>query len=624
MDKVDLTRLLQESRQLNVRIRSTGHDSVLLPELVRGLDQIQEMSSQLMAKLSRPAGELSDHDERGGINTSKPNTMGVVTPAQDPALRERAALFLASRGFDLVELEEVVRKAASVLPQAELAFTATADGTKRIEPIFEGIGSGGPIDRDLERFLNNERETIINRVLLAAQDRRNHQLLQWREKKHQEKWKEFKRISLEPHLEAKLKGISSIGRDSLTKSTATPKAQAYTRVIKTFNETRLKKISGASGMGSIELIRSFMQEIKSTRVQEDDLKVEMLLDAWRMLKSLLTSVSSQGSLGDYEADGPDGGLENVFQAAASDFSTAYMAGLDVPAGAPWKRQLVAGGKRFLEELYMRFVDRTLAQFPRDALLGGRPSRVERIRAFCELRLKRYTPAELLQVEMMLVGPSVMSGASGMMGGAIPGWMIIFYLVRCGLVKEAWTWVQEHEVVIQRSDPQFIAFFKAFVAGDNYRETIQGQIRSEYSQLLANNMTGSSQYATQLTRAADMKITSTTTGRTIDPFRMALYKIMGRCELARKSISGGLVIQSSEDWVWLQYLLIEDVMPEVRSSTLVTYSLLDLQRLVLDYGPSHFDPNHTNPWHYYTILSLVGLFEKVDLNILRKVITNIFT
>ena len=49
----DLGRLLQESRQLNARIRAGGHDSVFMPQLQRGLEQIEELSSQLAAKVAR-------------------------------------------------------------------------------------------------------------------------------------------------------------------------------------------------------------------------------------------------------------------------------------------------------------------------------------------------------------------------------------------------------------------------------------------------------------------------------------------------------------------------------------------------------------------------------------------
>lgn len=97
----------------------------------------------------------------------------------------------------------------------------------------------------------------------------------------------------------------------------------------------------------------------------------------------------------------------------------------------------------------------------------------------------------------------------------------------------------------------------------------------------------------------------TTGRQ-DPYKMTLLKIIGHCDLSRKTITD--VISTSEDYLWLQFWLIQDSLLE-ESEGPASYSLADLQRTITDFGPQHFDPKQSNPWQYFGILMLVGLFER---------------
>ena len=100
----------------------------------------------------------------------------------------------------------------------------------------------------------------------------------------------------------------------------------------------------------------------------------------------------------------------------------------------------------------------------------------------------------------------------------------------------------------------------------------------------------------------------------DPFKYALYKIIGRVELNRKSLPS--VAPTMEDWLWLQLCL-------VRESSLVPgaagadapherYTLADLAAMVVKFGEKHFDPNGERPLTYFQVLLLTGQFEMVSL------------
>lgn len=43
-----------------------------------------------------------------------------------------------------------------------------------------------------------------------------------------------------------------------------------------------------------------------------------------------------------------------------------------------------------------------------------------------------------------------------------------------------------------------------------------------------------------------------------------------------------------------------------------YTLWDLQRLMVKFGPSHFNPKGNNPIHYLQVLLLTAQFERVSI------------
>lgn len=93
----------------------------------------------------------------------------------------------------------------------------------------------------------------------------------------------------------------------------------------------------------------------------------------------------------------------------------------------------------------------------------------------------------------------------------------------------------------------------------------------------------------------------------DPYKILLYKIIGRCELQNESSPNA--INTIEDYMWLQLTLVREQVYEERYSY-ETYRLSDLKRKVNSSGRSHFDPNNTNPWFYFKILLLSAQLEKV--------------
>lgn len=168
--------------------------------------------------------------------------------------------------------------------------------------------------------------------------------------------------------------------------------------------------------------------------------------------------------------------------------------------------------RFLESMYLRHVEKILAQFPRDALLGGRPTIVERIKAFVGIKLKRMSPAELSNVEMV---------------GGTSCWAVIFYLMRTGHVQEALQYCRQAESLSGKSGFELATYLEAYLQ-DVITPSIRAQIHSDYNQ---RNLLGNQ-----------------------DVFLLAILKILGKCDMGKKVLSLA-VIQTTEDWLWLQFKLL---------------------------------------------------------------------
>jgi hypothetical protein len=93
----------------------------------------------------------------------------------------------------------------------------------------------------------------------------------------------------------------------------------------------------------------------------------------------------------------------------------------------------------------------------------------------------------------------------------------------------------------------------------------------------------------------------------DPFKLLLYKIVGRCELHLKALDG--VVTTIEDYIWLQLTLVRETV-QGEHSDIEQYRLRDFQNIISAQQPDHFGANKLNPWFYFNILLLSLQLEKV--------------
>jgi hypothetical protein len=93
--------------------------------------------------------------------------------------------------------------------------------------------------------------------------------------------------------------------------------------------------------------------------------------------------------------------------------------------------------------------------------------------------------------------------------------------------------------------------------------------------------------------------------TADPFKLALYKLMGKLEPSRRSVPQ--VTTTTEDWLWFQLAMVDEEEDG---------GLRALAEVLLGYGERHFDDPPNQPGSrrgvWAGVLLMCGQFERVGL------------
>jgi nuclear pore complex protein Nup93 len=240
-----------------------------------------------------------------------------------------------------------------------------------------------------------------------------------------------------------------------------------------------------------------------------------------------------------------------------------------------RKQILNGSRSYLEKAFYREVESLVEKNPREAQLGGRPTLMNKIRAYIRVRAARKDLApdgtELQQI-----------GDNGDFC-----WIIIFYLLRCGFVREAVDYVS-NDAAFQSTDRKFMSYLTNYASSPERRlsRKLQDMINGEYQQRLRNAPEHS-----------------------LDPYRMACYKVVGRCDLNRRNLE--TIGQGVEDWIWLQFNLAREVERAEEISGEI-FGLDQICETVQEIGQKHFQKAQAEASGgygiYFFLQILAGMFE----------------
>lgn len=221
-----------------------------------------------------------------------------------------------------------------------------------------------------------------------------------------------------------------------------------------------------------------------------------------------------------------------------------------PNSVEIRKRILQGANVFLEKQFLREVESLIAKHPHEAKLGGLPDVTSKVKAYIRLRSARkdLVPdnTELQQIQGEYV------------------WAIVFYLLRSGHVSEAAQYVNDNSNHFRGIDRTFSTYLNNYAASEERRITarkLQDRCTNEYMQRYRNAPENS-----------------------IDPFRMACYKVIGRVELSNRNLEG--LNTDINDWIWLQFNLARESDKTIEMAG-ESYTLSDLQSSIKEIGQKHF-------------------------------------
>ncbi|KAG0324431.1 hypothetical protein BGZ99_001813 [Dissophora globulifera] len=515
-----LAQLAEQSKQL------TKHMGGLdLPQLARGIDQIESQSRKLASKASKPTDPT---DSRAHFLLA---TSGIDTKSTHNALN---TINLRSTYEPFQPIHDTDTK-AFLRHQHEQIIVSTIDESRR-ETVVD-------FDSNFETSLNYDWERTKKRI--------------FEELGHSQGQSAGSNKSLRQS-ESGFRGQASLGLSQssgfapgLGQSPTTlevdfSKLKPYYKVVHDLCEARLQS-------AAFPLARSFTEASREAHKSQPNPKIQ---ETWELLVSVLG-----------EPDVRNGLFQNK-TLKERVYATPYlMSPYNSPTAASLRERLLKGSKTYLEKQYMKHIEAAISENPTEAALGGVPSLINTIRAFVQLKYGRYGSSSQPRLEF-LNNQAV--------------WAQIYYLFRSGHGKEALELATEIRGSLAPADQPFVDYLNSYLTSEDraLSPSMQERLLSDFNQRI--------RYSSD----------------TVDPYKLTLYKIIGRCELKKRTTP---VIGALEDFMWLQLALVR----ETKSDTMLQdkYDIEDFQKLVLKYGPTYFNPNNNNPLQYFQVLVHSQQFER---------------
>lgn len=180
-------------------------------------------------------------------------------------------------------------------------------------------------------------------------------------------------------------------------------------------------------------------------------------------------------------------------------------------------RFVRGARSMLEETFREHIDFSIRQRRLDAQLGGQPGVLAKVMAYI-----RTLPMPQLH---MMEERSEKWDEEWV-------WAILYYLLRAGGLNEAVSYVQSRQAAFSQAHPAFPSLFQSYVRAKG--------------QLVPEDRSRIQEYFHRHLRH---------TWERGDVYRFLVYKILGRCDLRKRTFSE--VINTTDDYLWLQLMLVSE-------------------------------------------------------------------
>ena len=239
-----------------------------------------------------------------------------------------------------------------------------------------------------------------------------------------------------------------------------------------------------------------------------------------------------------------------------------------------RKRLLNGSRHCLEKAFIDQLEGLISKNPKEANLGGVPTTINKVRAYIRIRASRR---DLIPdgTDLKVIGDDYC-------------WALVFFLLRCGFIKEATEYVTANKMPFSALDRSFVTYITEYASKPDRRleQRTHDHINREYQKRI---------------RVAPENQS--------DPYQIAVYKIIGRCELSKRNID--TVSQGVEDWIWLQFALARES-NRIDESAGEVYGLEEVRETIHEIGQRHFSQGAEGMGGYgtYFFLQILGgMFEQ---------------
>lgn len=293
---------------------------------------------------------------------------------------------------------------------------------------------------------------------------------------------------------------------------------------------------------------------KTTEGSGSDVLTGQLSESWKLLGSIVG-----------EKPGDASSPKERAYAALYSRASANPEGED---GLKLRKMVELGSRTYLEKRFYESIEETIVKNPQVAKLGGIPSVLSKFKAYVNIQFTLHKEWEETPVEKI---------------ENVPMWALVFYMLRAGYIQEAAAYVKQNQQPFQKADRNFHHYINAYASSTDRRLSRQlaDRLQSDFSQRSVSSASNK------------------------DIFKNAVYKILGRYDLQKRSLPE--VLPTPDDWLWLQLVLTREVKRGDEPAQQV-FTLQDLQKAVTAYGVK-FMQKDSNVGLYFQILISCGLFEQ---------------
>ncbi|KAJ3021899.1 hypothetical protein HKX48_007480 [Thoreauomyces humboldtii] len=513
-------------------------------EGLQGFPQLERGLEQIDAESKRLYKKTTRIAESSGSGIA-------VAPA---SLDARTIYMFANRGYDPEKVRETLD---------------SINLTQSMEPL------NGVRDTDIEGFLKNEYQNIVTGAILETKRETgkayeqcfdNMLFRDWektRNKVFQELGQHHHTPYVAPDQIAGFRGSQSSSRaTSVHAPESRPSASSWAT-----------KGGDSKGLAQHPRMAAYSKVVRETNdKRRTNQSFDSLVAFWEAAAKVATNEQSQRTVVRYWSllfrmlGGDPQRIRDPSRQPpkARQFAQAY-ASTSGSAAEEFRQKMTYGARAWLEQEYRTWLSGFVRN--RHAALGGTPTVHDEVRSALQIRLNQN--GRWLQ--------------SLQISDNQPFWAHVYTLVRCGLLEEANDFIEDHGAFLHSSSPDFPVYFRAWMQDASHR--LPSDLR------------------TRLMKEWNSKIRDRNTGTDVDPFKMALFKIIGRCDMAVRSIKDKHVMGSAEDYVWLQLMLTQEHVSDSDAAQEV-YTLRDVAVQLQRFGPNHFN----NPTVWIQVLLLSGEFE----------------